>query len=103
MSDPGPEELLYRLKPIHRLFYREVRAAKRAEEAGTASASPPAEPESRDPVHAQIRQQVADLLADTELSADERNRILDSIACPCCGGSGASFSLSIRPMGQGGF
>ena len=103
MSDLGPEEQYYRLKPVYRSLYRAVRAAERTREMTHLEPVAPAEDETLNPVHTQIRQQVAELLEDTELSGEERNQILDSIACPCCGGTGASFTLSIKPMGGGGF
>ena len=108
MSDLGPEEKYFRLKPVYRSLYRAVRAAELQQNADDANAPQPVEDEIVNPVHTQIRQQVAELLENTDLSDDERRRVLDSIACPCCGGTGASFSLSlkpegIRPVGRGGF
>lgn len=108
MSDLGPEEKYYRLKPVYRSLYRAVRAAELQGGAAEAAPSSPVEDEILNPVHTQIRQQVAELLEDTDLSDEERRLVLDSIACPCCGGTGASFSLSLKPagikqIGQGGF
>ena len=108
MSDLGPEDRYFRLKPVYRSLYRAVRAAEQRHGAADAAPPEPVDDEIVNPVHTQIRQQVAELLENTELSDDERRRVLDSIACPCCGGTGASFSLSLKPagikqMGQGGF
>ena len=108
MSDLGPEEKYFRLKPVYRSLYRAVRAAEIHGGGAGVAPEPPPEDEIVNPVHTQIRQQVAELLENTELSDDERRRVLDSIACPCCGGTGASFSLSLKPagikqIGQGGF
>ena len=56
-----------------------------------------------DPVHSTIRRQVEDLLIDTGISDADRRTILDSIACPCCGGTGGSFAMTIRPVSNTGF
>ena len=79
------------------------RAAREAGE-GTADAAPPGTGEDPPaPIHAAIRRQVEELLADAEIPPDQRREIFDSISCPCCGGTGASFAISIRPASRAGF
>lgn len=46
--------------------------------------------------HIAFRQQVADLLADLDMSEAERQRLLSTIMCPCCGGTGASVSIELK-------
>ncbi len=80
------------------------RAAREAEKDGKVDRSAPEEaPERPDPIHAAIRRQVEDLLADADISPEQRREIFDSISCPCCGGTGASFAISIKPASQAGF
>ena len=83
-----------------RALWRAARAAGNAEP----DDNPPAAAEDPpDPIHAAIRRQVEELLADTEISPDQRREIFDSISCPCCGGTGASFAISIKPAARAGF
>ena len=65
--------------------------------------APPAAEDPPDPIHAAIRRQVEELLADTGIAPERRREIFDSIACPCCGGTGASFAIAIKPASQAGF
>ena len=83
-----------------RALWRAAREAERRlpDDPPPAGAEPPP-----DPIHAAIRRQVEDLLADADISPDQRREIFDSIACPCCGGTGASFAISIKPASQAGF
>jgi hypothetical protein len=48
-------------------------------------------------MHDQIIQQVTELLAGTNLSEEEKQKILASISCPCCGGSGPSLVFDLNP------
>jgi hypothetical protein len=48
-------------------------------------------------MHDQIIQQVSELLAGTDLSEEEKQKILASISCPCCGGSGPSLVFDLNP------
>lgn len=77
------------------------RAARNAAPAGGGGEAEP--PEPAEPVHSAIRRQVEELLADTGIAEAERRAILDSISCPCCGGAGASFAMTIRPASEAGF
>lgn len=47
-------------------------------------------------IHDTIQRQVAELLANSDLSEEEKSRILIALACPCCGASGLSFSVPLR-------
>lgn len=93
-----------RLAGPYRALWRAARNAARdpaaAPEGGAGAAGPPEPPE---PVHSALRRQVEDLLADTGIADAERRLILDSISCPCCGGAGASFAMTIRPASEAGF
>jgi hypothetical protein len=48
-------------------------------------------------MHDQIVRQVSDLLAESDLSEDEKQKILASIVCPCCGGAGPSMVFDLNP------
>ncbi len=74
-----------------------------ARNAAGAPAPPAAAPEAPDTVHSAMRRQVEALLADNAIDEADRWRILDSIACPCCGGAGASFTMTLRPASKAGF
>jgi len=52
-------------------------------------------------MHDQVIQQVSDLLAETNLSEEEKQQILASISCPCCGGAGPSLSFDLGPRKEG--
>ncbi len=84
-----------------RALYRAAREAERS----PVDEAPPAGGESRppDPVHVAVRRQVEELLADADISPEQRREIFDSISCPCCGGTGASFAIAIKPASRAGF
>jgi hypothetical protein len=48
-------------------------------------------------MHDQIVQQVSELLAGSDLSEDEKQKILAQIVCPCCGGAGPSMVFDLNP------
>jgi len=48
-------------------------------------------------MHDQIIQQVSELLAGTDLSEEQKQTILASISCPCCGGAGPSLVFDLNP------
>ena len=79
------------------------RAARNAGQDPVDRASPAGQSDPPDPIHSAIRRQVEELLADTDITPERRREIFDSIACPCCGGTGASFAISIKPASQAGF
>jgi hypothetical protein len=47
-------------------------------------------------LHDAIQQQIADLLANSDLTEDEKQRILVAMSCPCCGVGGLSLSIKLR-------
>ena len=96
------DERYARLTGPYRALWRAARRAAKAPAAAAAEA-PVAEAPPTDPAHTAVRRQVEALLADAEVTDAERRHILDSIACPCCGGTGASFAMTIRPARKAGF
>jgi len=46
-------------------------------------------------IHTNFLQQVQDLIAEADLSEEDRQKILINMSCPCCGGSGASFTIKL--------
>jgi len=45
--------------------------------------------------HQAIQQQIADVLANADLSEEERQQILVAMQCPCCGAGGLSLSIKL--------
>jgi hypothetical protein len=48
-------------------------------------------------IHEVVQQQIAELLADADLSEEDRQRILIAMSCPCCGIGGQSLSIELKP------
>ena len=48
-----------------------------------------------DDIHSTFQARVEALLEDADISDEDRQRILTGLSCPCCGGSGSSFSISL--------
>lgn len=46
-------------------------------------------------VHLRFQARVEALLEDADISDIDRQRILTGMSCPCCGGSGSSFTISL--------
>jgi hypothetical protein len=46
-------------------------------------------------LHQAIQQQIAEVLADADLSEEERQQILVAMQCPCCGAGGLSLSIKL--------
>jgi hypothetical protein len=46
-------------------------------------------------LHQAIQQQIADVLANSGLSEDEKQQILVAMQCPCCGAGGLSLSIKL--------
>jgi len=46
-------------------------------------------------LHQAIQQQIAEVLANAELSEEERQQILVAMQCPCCGAGGLSLSIKL--------
>lgn len=47
-------------------------------------------------LHQAIQQQIADVLANADLSEEERQQILVAMQCPCCGAGGLSLSIKLN-------
>ncbi|HVA13997.1 MAG TPA: hypothetical protein VNF99_12155 [Stellaceae bacterium] len=47
-------------------------------------------------MHDVMRQQVAELLANSDLTEEQKQQILVSMSCPCCGGGGVSLSIKLK-------
>ena len=99
MADPLDDRRYLNLTGPFRALWRAAREAGEAQPSADALDAP----DPPDPIHTAIRRQVEELLADRDIPPDRRREIFDSIACPCCGGSGASFAISIKPASQAGF
>jgi hypothetical protein len=96
------DDLAVRLRPPYRALYL---AAKRAEAEARADAHSDAakRPATPTTAHAELRDQIADLLADVEMSEEDRQRVLASLTCTCCGGSGLSLAFELKPAAKAGF
>jgi len=46
-------------------------------------------------IHTNFLHQVQNLMAESKLSEEDRQKILTNIICPCCGGNGASFTVKL--------
>ncbi|HTY68451.1 MAG TPA: hypothetical protein VMH36_17485 [Alphaproteobacteria bacterium] len=46
-------------------------------------------------LHQAIQQQITELLANADLSEEERQQILVAMQCPCCGAGGLSLSIKL--------
>jgi hypothetical protein len=47
-------------------------------------------------LHEAIQKQVGELLANADLSEEERQQILIAMSCPCCGAGGLSLSIKLK-------
>ena len=47
-------------------------------------------------MHEVMRQQVADMLAQSDLSEEQKQQILVAMQCPCCGSGGVSMSIKLK-------
>lgn len=48
-------------------------------------------------LHQAIQQQIAEVLASSGLSEEEKQQILVAMQCPCCGAGGLSLSVKLGP------
>ena len=48
-------------------------------------------------LHSVFQQEISAMLANADLSEDERQQLLIAMSCPCCGAGG--FSLTIKLKG----
>ena len=51
---------------------------------------------SEQSIHDAMRQQIAEMLANSDLTEEQKQQILVSMSCPCCGGSGMSLSIKLK-------
>jgi len=47
-------------------------------------------------MHEAMRQQIADMLAKSDLTEQQKQEILIAMQCPCCGASGVSLSIKLK-------
>jgi hypothetical protein len=47
-------------------------------------------------MHDAMRQQIADMLANSDLTEEQKQQILIAMQCPCCGSSGVSLSIRLK-------
>jgi hypothetical protein len=47
-------------------------------------------------MHDVMRKQVAEMLENSDLTEEEKQQILVSMSCPCCGSGGVSLSIKLR-------
>jgi hypothetical protein len=51
---------------------------------------------SDESMHDVMRKQVAEMLENSDLTDEEKQQILVSMSCPCCGSGGVSLSIKLR-------
>ena len=51
---------------------------------------------SEQSMHDVMRQQIAEMLATSDLTEDQKQEILIAMQCPCCGSSGVSLSIKLK-------
>lgn len=47
-------------------------------------------------MHDIMRQQISEMLANSDLTEEQKQEILVAIQCPCCGSGGVSMSVKLR-------
>ena len=47
-------------------------------------------------IHQTFQQQITELLANADITEEQRQQILIAMNCPCCGGGGLSVSFKIK-------
>ena len=47
-------------------------------------------------MHEAMRQQIAEMLANSDLTEEQKQEILVAMQCPCCGSSGVSLSIKLK-------
>lgn len=47
-------------------------------------------------IHTNFLHQVQNLMAESNLSEEDRQKILANMSCPCCGGNGVSFTMKLN-------
>ena len=46
-------------------------------------------------LHTNFLQQIEELMANSNVGEEDREKILANMSCPCCGGGAASFILEL--------
>lgn len=63
----------------------------------TASPEPDAETRlAAESAHRAFQRQIAELLADADITEEQRQQVLIALNCPCCGGGGLSVSFKVK-------
>jgi hypothetical protein len=47
-------------------------------------------------MHDAMRQQIAEMLANSDLTEEQKQQILVAMQCPCCGSGGVSLSFKLK-------
>jgi hypothetical protein len=47
-------------------------------------------------IHDAMRQQIAEMLANSDLTEEQKQTILVAMQCPCCGAGGLSLSIKLK-------
>ncbi len=47
-------------------------------------------------MHEAMRRQIAEMLANSDLTEEQRQEILVAMQCPCCGSSGVSLTIKLK-------
>ena len=47
-------------------------------------------------MHEVMRQQIAEMLANSDLTEEQKQQILVAMQCPCCGSGGVSLSIKLK-------
>ncbi len=47
-------------------------------------------------MHEAMHRQIAEMLAQSDLSEEQKQEILVAMQCPCCGASGVSLSIKLK-------
>ena len=51
---------------------------------------------SEQSIHDAMRQQIAEMLANSDLTEQQKQEILVAMQCPCCGSGGVSLSFKLK-------
>jgi len=51
---------------------------------------------SDQPIHMVIEKQIRELLERADLTDEQKQQILISLSCPCCGSGGVSLSVKLK-------
>lgn len=46
-------------------------------------------------VHQAMRQQILQILEDSDMSEEQKQQVLVAMSCPCCGGSGMALTIPL--------